>query len=95
MFGLVVLEAMAAGRPVITTALPSAVREVNVPGQTGLEVPLRDISALADALERLSRDPALRERLGNAGRERVGQHFTQSSMAERHLALYERIRAGR
>jgi glycosyltransferase involved in cell wall biosynthesis len=95
MFGLVVLEAMAAGRPVITTALPSAVREVNVPGQTGLEVPLRDISALADALDLLSRDPALRERLGNAGRERVGQHFTQSSMAERHLALYERIRAGR
>ena len=43
MFGLVVLEAMAAGRPVITTALPSAVREVNVPGVTGLEVPLRDV----------------------------------------------------
>ena len=47
MFGLVVLEAMAAGRPVITTALPSAVREVNVPGVTGLEVPLRDVPALA------------------------------------------------
>ena len=69
MFGLVVLEAMAAGRPVITTALPSAVREVNVPGVTGLEVPLRDVSALARALETLSRDPAPPEGDGRGGPE--------------------------
>jgi glycosyltransferase involved in cell wall biosynthesis len=91
MFGLVVLEAMAAGRPVITTALPSAVREVNVPGTTGLEVPLRDVAALAQALETLSHDPALRRRLGQAGQRRVVEHFTQAVMAERHVALYERI----
>ena len=71
MFGLVVLEAMAAGRPVITTALPSAVREVNVPGVTGLEVPLRDVPALAQALETLSHDPARRRSMGEAGRRRV------------------------
>ena len=47
MFGLVVIEAMAASRPVVTTALPSGVREVNVSGETGLEVPLRDVDALA------------------------------------------------
>jgi rhamnosyl/mannosyltransferase len=95
MFGLVVLEAMAAGRPVVTTALPSAVREVNAPGETGLEVPLRDVGALAQALETLARDPALRKKLGEAGRQRVASRFTQAAMAEKHIALYERIRAAR
>jgi glycosyltransferase involved in cell wall biosynthesis len=94
MFGLVVLEAMAAGRPVITTALPSAVREVNVPGVTGLEVPLRDIPALARALETLSRDSARRRTMGEAGRKRVAEKFTQAAMAERHIELYEKIRRG-
>jgi len=95
MFGLVVLEAMAAGRPVITTALPSAVREVNVPGVTGLEVPIRDVGALAEALERLAHDSRLRRAMGEAGRKRVAEQFTQSAMAERHIALYERILAER
>ena len=91
MFGLVVLEAMAAGRPVITTAVPSAVREVNVPGVTGLEVPLRDVNALARALETLSRDPGRRAFMGEAGRKRVAERFTQSAMAAKHLELYQRI----
>ena len=91
MFGLVVLEAMAAGRPVITTAVPSAVREVNVPNETGLEVPLRDVGALAAALETLGRDAPLRQRMGAAGRRRVLENFTQSAMAVKHIALYERV----
>ena len=94
MFGLVVLEAMAAGRPVITTALPSGVREVNVPGTTGLEVPLRDVGALAQALETLSHDAALRRRLGQAGQRRVIEQFSQTQMAQRHVALYQRILEG-
>jgi glycosyltransferase involved in cell wall biosynthesis len=93
MFGLVVLEAMASSRPVITTALPSAVREVNVPGVTGLEVPLRDVPALAYALETLCRDPARRRSMGDAGRRRVNERFTQAMMASRHIELYEKIRA--
>lgn len=92
MFGLVLLEAMAAGRPVITTAVPSGVREVSVPGETGLEVPLRDVRALATAMQQLAADPALRERMGNAGRERVRAQFSQTLMVERHLALYDRVR---
>jgi len=91
MFGLVVLEAMAAGRPVITTALPSAVREVNVPGVTGLEVPLRDVGALRRALETLSKDPVRRQAMGEAGRKRVSERFTQSAMAEKHIELYRRV----
>ena len=68
MFGMVLLEAMAAGRPVITTAVPSGVREVNEAGVTGLEVPIRDAGALAEAMRTLAEDPALRERMGAAGR---------------------------
>jgi glycosyltransferase involved in cell wall biosynthesis len=95
MFGLVVIEAMAAGRPVITTDLPSGVREVNVHDQTGLVVPLRDPEALAQAMGRLASDPALRARLGAAGRERMQALFTRRRMAEQHVALYERILANR
>jgi rhamnosyl/mannosyltransferase len=95
MFGLVVVEAMAAGRPVITTALPSGVGEVKVPEVTGLVVPLRDVGALAAALERLAHDPQLRRSMGEAGRKRVAERFTQTAMAEKHIALYERIRAER
>ena len=95
MFGLVVLEAMAAGRPVITTAVPSAVREVNVPGVTGLEVPLRDVGGLAAALDALAHDPHRRQAMGEAGRKRVREQFTRTLMAERHIALYQRVLAGR
>lgn len=92
MFGMVLLEAMAAGRPVITTAVPSGVREVNVAGETGLEVPIRDARSLADAMRLLANDPGLRERLGAAGRNRVRERFTVDRMTEAHLELYERVR---
>src|SRR6476659_4141862 len=94
MFGLVVLEAMAAGRPVITTAVPSAVREVNVPGVAGLGVPLRDVGALAAALDALAHDPYRRQAMGEAGRARVKEQFTRTLMGERHIALYQRVLAG-
>ena len=90
MFGLVVLEAMAAGRPVITTALPSAVREVNVPGVTGLEVPLRDVAALAQALETLSRDSTRRRHHGR-GRPQTGHRAIHSGGDGR--ASYSAVRA--
>src|ERR1019366_3059545 len=92
MFGMVLLEAMAAGRPVITTAVPSGVREVNAPGITGLEVPIRDVEALADAMRTLANNAELRERLGAAGRARVQQRFTVGAMVESHLDLYRRVR---
>jgi len=91
MFGLVVLEAMAASRPVITTAVPTGVREVNLPGETGLEVPVHDVRSLAEALDTLARDPFKREKMGDAGRVRVEKYFTRQLMAERHQALYERV----
>ncbi len=92
MFGLVLLEAMAAGRPVITTAVPSGVREVNVAGETGLEVPIRDVGALADAMRQLANDAVLRDRLGAAGRLRVRQKFSIDAMTTAHLDLYTKVR---
>ena len=89
---MVLLEAMASGRPVITTAVPSGVREVNVPGVTGLEVPIRDPEALAEAMTLLAHNPEMRERFGRAGRERVREHFTVDRMIDAHLELYGRVR---
>lgn len=95
MFGLAAVEAMAAGRPVITTDLPSGVREVNSHGHTGLVVPLRDPDALAQAMSKLAADPGLRAKMGAAGRAEVAARFTRRQMAEAHIALYERILADR
>ncbi len=95
MFGMAVLEAMAAGRPVITTAVPSGVREVNQPGVTGLEVPIRDVDGLAAAMRTLAGNPGLREELGAAGRRRVRERFSVAAMADAHIDLYRRVRSPR
>lgn len=92
MFGLVLLEAMAAGRPIITTDVPSGVREVNQPGVTGLEVPMRGVGELAEAMRTLAQDASLRERMGAAGRQRVRERFSLAAMTDAHIALYNRVR---
>lgn len=53
-------------------------------------MPVHDIRSLAEALETLARDPFKREKMGEAGRQRVEKFFTRQLMAERHIALYER-----
>jgi rhamnosyl/mannosyltransferase len=93
MFGMVLLEAMAAGRPVITTSVPSGVREVNVPGVTGLEVGIRNVGELAEAMRTLAEDPFLRTRMGLAGKARVQERFTVDRMTESYLDLYRRVRS--
>jgi glycosyltransferase involved in cell wall biosynthesis len=82
-----VLEAMAAGLPVVASAVggvPEAVSE----GETGTLVPPRDSGALAQALGRLVADPALRSRLGEAGRLRVEREFSLERFEREHLELY-------
>jgi glycosyltransferase involved in cell wall biosynthesis len=73
-FPTVILEAMASARPVVSTRL-AGIPELVVHGQTGILAPPGDSTALAQALERLLRDPELRLRLGRAGRTRIRQHF--------------------
>jgi glycosyltransferase involved in cell wall biosynthesis len=84
-----VLEAMAAGLPVVASDV-GGVGEIVVDQQTGLLVPPGDPDALAAALERLLADPALRHRLGAAGRERAAQRFSLGALRAAHLELYAR-----
>ncbi|MFQ5341302.1 MAG: glycosyltransferase, partial [Anaerolineae bacterium] len=59
--------------------------------EAGLIFPEGDVSALRDHLGRLMGDPRLRRRLGQAGRARVLQHFTQAQVARRTVALYREM----
>jgi glycosyltransferase involved in cell wall biosynthesis len=83
-FGIAFLEAMAAELPVVACRV-AAVPEVVLEGATGLLVPPRDPGALAEALERLIRDPALARRLGREGRRRA-LGFSPRHVAERFLS---------
>ncbi len=87
---VVAIEALAAGRPVVATrvgGLPDVVTE----GQDGFLVDPGDVQALADALEPLARDAALRERLGAAGRARVIPRYRVSRLIDDVDALYREL----
>jgi len=80
-FGQVIIEGMAAGRPVIATN-GGGVPEIMVDGVTGILVPMRDPQALADAMAQLLQNSGLRERMGAAGRAHVLQHFMIQTTAK-------------
>jgi glycosyltransferase involved in cell wall biosynthesis len=84
-----ILEAMSAGLPVVASAV-GGVAELVVDGKTGLLVAPGDAEALAEALARLVADPALRRRMGAAGRARAEALFDLQSFHEAHLDLYAR-----
>lgn len=85
-----ILEAMAAGLPVVASAV-GGVPEVVVEGRTGLLVEPGAVAPLAEALSQLIDDPALRERLGRAGREMAEQRYDLPRFRRSHLELYERL----
>jgi glycosyltransferase involved in cell wall biosynthesis len=88
-FGLVQLEAMACGKPVVCTQLNNGVNIVNVAGETGLAVPVRDPVALGAAINRLLEDHLLRERLGQQAQQRAITQYSLQAMAQRHIRLYQ------
>jgi glycosyltransferase involved in cell wall biosynthesis len=93
-FSNTILEAMAAGKPVVATdagGIPEAV----VDGVTGIIVPVGNAGKLADALLALLRDPDRARAMGQAGRKRVLERFTMGRMIEGMERFYERLLAKR
>jgi len=88
-FGIVLVEAMAAGLPVIASDIPGY-REVVRDGVDGILVPPHDANALATAIRRVLEDPALASVLSRAGRERA-REFSWDVVAPRIEAVYERV----
>jgi glycosyltransferase involved in cell wall biosynthesis len=90
-FGIVQIEAMAAGLPVVNTQLDSGVPFVSLHEKTGLTVPPKDSNALAAAINRLLDDPGYRRSLGAAARLRAAQEFSVQTMTSRVMALYDAV----
>jgi glycosyltransferase involved in cell wall biosynthesis len=95
-FGIVQVEAMACGCPVLNTAIPhSGASWVSRNDREGLTVAVDDPVALADAANRLLREPGLRDRLAEAARARAVAEFDHRVMAERSLQIYRQVLAGK
>ena len=86
----VVLEAMAMGRPVVTTDIIGC-REAVRDGDNGLLIPPRDPVALAAAITQLLADPLIRKRMGRRGRERAEREFATPVVVGETLALYAQL----
>ncbi len=86
----VLLEAAACARPLVASDIPGC-RAVITPGENGLLVPVRDAQALADALVRLLRSPALRRKMGRAARQSVLRKFTHQQVNAATIAVYEHL----
>ncbi len=86
----VLLESMFLGRATIMTDIGGN-RGLGIDGETALIVPPREEAALATAIERLARDPALRRRLGAAGRQFVTEHFSVEQSVRELLSVYQQL----
>ncbi|MFN8532622.1 MAG: glycosyltransferase [Dehalococcoidia bacterium] len=91
--GVVLLEAMACGLPLVTTELGTGTSYVNVHGETGLVVPPGDPASLAASIRLLADSPQQRARFGAAARRRQAEQFSERTMIERTKALYREVLA--
>jgi rhamnosyl/mannosyltransferase len=88
-FGIVQIEAMALGKPVVSSDLPTGVTYVNRDGETGLTFRVGDADAFAAACNRLLEDGKLRHRLGVSARERTMEKFSYTAMADRAVSFFQ------
>jgi glycosyltransferase involved in cell wall biosynthesis len=88
--GTSLLDAMACSRAIATTRA-GGIPEVVIDGENGLLVPPRDHAAMASAIVRLLNDPALRQRMGEAGLSRVRSRFTVERMVAATADVYARV----
>jgi glycosyltransferase involved in cell wall biosynthesis len=87
-FPLSILEAMAAGKPVVATAV-GGTPEAVIDGVTGYLVPSGDVPALATAIRKVLTDPVLAYKMGLSGRERVQNVFSLDMMVQSYAQLYQ------
>jgi glycosyltransferase involved in cell wall biosynthesis len=85
-----ILEAMAAGLPVVATDIPGT-RDLVLPNTTGHLVPVGDRAGFAKYTERILNDADMARRYGDAGRQRVAQDFNAQAMLDHHLELYRKV----
>jgi glycosyltransferase involved in cell wall biosynthesis len=87
-FGIVQLEAMSAGLPIVNTSLPTAVPNIARDGREGLTVPTNDATAFASALRHLLDEPEFASKLGAAGYARARAEYQQSLFMDRMKAVF-------
>ena len=86
--GIVLLEAMALGKPVIASGI-GGITDVVADSETGYLLPEKDVDGLAEHVATLISDPGLRERMGEAGRRRVEERFSVPALADQVMQVYE------
>ncbi|NQU13898.1 MAG: glycosyltransferase [Desulfobacteraceae bacterium] len=88
-FGIVLLEAMACNKPLVSTELGTGTSFVNQHKETGLVVPPNNVEALAGAINYLLANPDVREKYGKAARQRVEKYFNKEKMIEDVIRTYQ------
>ena len=91
-FAIVQVEAMSCGKPIVATRIPeSGVSWVNKHGYSGLNVPVEDAKALADAILELTSDREVYERYSSQSRQHYENNFTYAGMIDKCLHMYDEI----
>ena len=90
-FGIVQIEAMGLGKPVVSSDLPSWVTYVNIDGETGLTFHVGDDADLAEACNRLLSDASIRGRLGENARRRTFEKFYYTAMRNIAIPFFQRL----
>lgn len=88
---IVIIEAMAAGCPVISTKNVGAIPEIIIDGKTGILVEKKNPKALAESIVKLIADPELRVKMGMAGRKRYEQYYTQEKNIGNMIKAFEKV----